>query len=100
MKQADYIQILAHIEIAKIGARIDLKKFGHSYLQYVKFESWEHSTDRDRKEKPYSWVAQTNSMYSHRTVFPTKSINYVKFFKTLKGAKRNFLKSYIHTQNK
>ena len=83
------------INYAKIGEQINLKKLGHDYFQYVGFESYENSTDREIRQSPYSWVAQTNSEYSYRTVFPMKTSTYVKFFKTLKGAKRNFIKSYI-----
>jgi len=83
------------VNIVKIGEQINLKELGHNYLEYVRFESYENSTDREIRQSPYSWVAQTNSEYSHRTVFPMRTSTYVKFFKTLKGAKRNFIKSYI-----
>lgn len=89
------IVIVTKINNAKTGEQINLEKLGVNYIEYVRFESYEHSTDREIRQRPYSWVAQTNSMYSHITVFPMRTSNYVKFFKTLKGAKRNFIKGYI-----
>ena len=46
----------------------------------------------------YSWIA-----YAHqnnwRACFPMKNTNYVKFFKTISGAKRNFIKHGLRKDN-
>lgn len=39
----------------------------------------------------YTWVAQTKHDYV-RNVWPMRTVHDVKFFKTLSGAKRNFIK--------
>lgn len=87
--------ITKEINNAKLDERIDLGKYNHSYLSEVRFEQTPMTSLYYETRGLYSWVAHTNSMYSHRTVFPMKNTTYVKFFKTLKGAKRNFIKSYI-----
>jgi len=90
MNQKEKIMILALIEKAKSEERIKLK--GHSYLKEVRF-IFEDVTIGD-KTYFYSWVAHTTN---NRIVFPMASVHNVKFFKTLKGAKRNFIKNYIPT---
>lgn len=87
--------IIKKINNIKLNEKIPLEELGHTYLKYVYFDQTSlTSLDYETRGK-YSWVAETNSMYSHRTIFPMRNYNYVKFFKTLKGAKRNFIKSYI-----
>ena len=88
-------QLIKIIMKTNINEKINLEKLGHRYLEYVRFDSWEHSKDKEISQTPYSWVAQTNSMYYHRTVFPMRTSTYVKFFKTLIGAKRNFIGCYL-----
>ena len=46
------------------------------------------------KDTPYSWVAYRKREYAGGSVFPMRNANEVAFFKTIKGAKRNFLKQY------
>lgn len=85
------------INYAKLNERIDLGKYNHNYLSEVRFEKEPERSGFYYSPEAglYSWVAYTNSKCFHRTVFPMKNTNYVKFFKTLKGAKRNFIKGYI-----
>lgn len=87
--------LIERINNAKLEERLDLRKYNHSYLSEVRFEQTSITSMDYETRGLYSWVAYTNSMYSHRTVFPMRTSTYVKFFKTLKGAKRNFIKSYI-----
>jgi len=77
---------------AKINEEIILD---HNYLEKVKFEYMPNSSDEYVREHPYSWVAYTISSYSHRTIFPMRNSTYVTFFKTLIGAKRNFIRNYL-----
>jgi len=77
---------------AKINEEIILD---HDYIEKVRFNYMPNSIDEYIREHPYSWVAYTTSAYSHRTIFPMKSGQIVNFFKTLMGAKRNFIKGYL-----
>jgi hypothetical protein len=79
-------RLVGLIENANIGHNIELESMGH-ILEHVSF-------DLDSGE--YSWIAKIsfkntgNVGYEH----PMKNSNYVKTFKTLAGAKRNFLKRW------
>jgi len=87
-------KLLKEIENVKIDKEINLEKYNHTSLVKVRFtQEGLISNDEDTKGK-YSWVAYNNSYYSYSTVFPIRG-QYVIFFKTLIGAKRNFIKSYI-----
>lgn len=77
---------------AKIDEEIILD---HDYIEKVRFDFRPNSMDEFVREHPYSWVAYTTSSYSHRTIFPMRNSTYVSFFKTLAGAKRNFIKNYL-----
>jgi hypothetical protein len=77
---------------AKIDEEIILN---HDYIEKVRFKDFTNSCDNYVREHPYSWVAYTTSTYSHRTIFPMRNSTYVSFFKTLIGAKRNFIKNYL-----
>ena len=79
------------INIAKLNEKILLKQYGH-FFDYVYFEQTSLNSLYLEERGLYTWVAQSDGW---RTTFPMKNITYVKFFKTLKGAKRNFIKSYI-----
>jgi len=85
-KDERYI-LIGLINEAKINQEINLSEYNHDYLSLVKFDF--------TKELGYSWHGECNSPYSYRPVFPLVNSNYVKFFKTLKGAKRNFIKQYL-----
>lgn len=91
-------KIIKIIDNTKINKKINFKKLEHNYLKQVYFDSWEHITNKNVKLITYYWIAQTHAL---RTVFPMKNTtsNYVKFFKTLKGAKTNFIKEYIKEIN-
>jgi len=65
----------------------------HDYIEKVRFFS--NSSDEYVREHLYSWVAYTTSEYYHRTIFPMRNSTYVAFFKTLEGAKRNFIRVYL-----
>lgn len=88
--------LLEKINNTNIGEEINLLKFNHYYLTKVKFtqEPIRIGIDENISGK-YGWIAECNSNYSYRTVFPMKNNNYVAFFKTLKNAKRNFIKKYL-----
>ena len=67
-------------------------KFNHSYLRQVRFTQEPiRANDFENINGKYSWVAYT----TWRPVRPMKNVNYVAFFKTLKGAKRNFIRNYL-----
>lgn len=76
----------------RINEKIILDNF---YIAEVRFDYMPNSSDEFVREHPYSWVAYTTSAYSHRTIFPMKTGQYVNFFKTLIGAKRNFIRTYL-----
>jgi hypothetical protein len=86
------IQILAQIEAVGLNTEVDVGNLGDTYYQTVRFTQEGFTSDYETRGK-YSWIAKCNSNYSHRTIFPTRG-NYVLFFKTLKGAKKNFLRRY------
>ena len=88
------MMIIEKINNVKLGEKILLKQYGH-ILDYVYFDQTPLSTLYFEERGLYSWVAQTDGW---RSVFPMKNTTYVKFFKTLKGAKRNFIKLYIERQ--
>lgn len=72
---------------ANIDIKIDLEN--HSYISNVKFfftpsENW------------YSWSAETTSQYNRRIIYPSANNENIKIFKTLAGAKRNFIKNYLN----
>ncbi len=77
---------------AKINVKIDLKNIEAVFLDDVEFD--QNSNDSIYRESRglYSWSAHYDNW---RNVFPMKDANYVKEFKTLNGAKRNFIKSYL-----
>lgn len=76
---------------AKINEKIILNNC--SVIE-IRFESWINSTDEWIKKHPYTWVGY---LVSNRweTIFPMRNTNYVAFFKTLAGAKRNFIRQYL-----
>ena len=53
------------------------------------------STSFTHKHKSIAGMFSWTSYTGWRTTFPMESSNYVKYFKTLKGAKRNFIKNYV-----
>jgi hypothetical protein len=77
---------------AKINEEIILD---YNYIEKIKFNYTPNSISVYIREHPYTWVAYTNTEYYHRTVFPMRNSVYVSFFKTLAGAKRNFIKTYL-----
>jgi hypothetical protein len=76
----------------KVDEKLDLESYGQA-LQWVDFSAREYRKGEGLK---YCWCAQ----YSYKNrglvgyVHPLKSSNYVQTFKTLNGAKRNFIKRY------
>ena len=63
----------------------------HSYLKSVKFtQERQHGYETDNM---YSWIAKSEQRVG--CIFPMRNSEYVKFFKTLKGAKRNFIRRYL-----
>lgn len=86
--------MIKKINNAKLNEKIPLEELGHTYLKEVYFHQVSLVSYSVEERGKYSWTGETNSMYSHRTIFPTTG-TYVKFFKAFKGAKRNFIKSYI-----
>ena len=86
------IMLLTQIEAVGLDIEVDVGSLGDTYYQTVRFTQEGFTADEETRGR-YSWVAQTNGNYSHRTEFPTRG-NYVLFFKTLKGAKSNFLRRY------
>lgn len=68
------------INNAKVGEIIDVYRI--SGFKTVKFT---HSASLG-----YTWCA--DSVHHHHTIFPMATHHNVKFFKTLAGAKRNFIK--------
>jgi len=89
----DKIMILAKIEVCNIGEEINIGELGDTYYETVRFTQESINPHYEETSGRYSWIAKCNSNYSHRTAFPLRG-SYVIFFKTLKGAKRNFLKRY------
>ncbi len=58
----------------------------------------EQDTDSFTKEVKYGWVMEYNYHTSggfSGYIFPMRSKNYVKFFKTEAGAKQNFFQKYV-----
>ena len=67
----------------------------NSFIYKVKFEIETLLTEPKYKNGTYySWTAYSQSQ-KWRCFFPMKDTNYVKFFKTLNGAKRNFIRTYL-----
>jgi hypothetical protein len=59
--------------------------------------SWYAKVRFTQDESGYSWVAYIHGN-NWRASFPMKDGNYVKFFKTFAGAKRNFIKKGIYSE--
>lgn len=78
----------------KLNEKIDLKIID---LDYVRFEQVRIDSLNIELRGQYSWVAQKDGYWG---IFPMKNGEYVKFFKTLAGAKRNFIKRYITNNGK
>lgn len=82
----------------EIGEKLELESYGKS-LKWVYFDAREYHKGEGLE---YSWSAE----YSFKNigcvgyVYPLRSSNYVQTFKTLKGAKRNFIKRYKNTYEK
>lgn len=72
--------IIDRINEAQVNEQIDVSD--SVYFKTVKFTY--------DKELGYSWAG--DSKINPRAIFPMASIHNVKFFKTLAGAKRNFIK--------
>lgn len=89
-------ELLKEIDNAKINEEINLEKYNHTSLERMRFTQESEISNGYNCETrgKYSWVAYNNGNYSYRTVFPSSG-NYVTFFKTLAGAKRNFINRYI-----
>jgi len=81
----DYNKILKDIENAEIDEKINL--YNHSYLDNVIFRHWLDNGD------VYLFVTKMTSIYGYHT-----SIS--KFYKTLKMAKRMFIKHFLLEQLK
>lgn len=81
---------LKQIENANINEEIEINDY---YIKNVKFTQENSKPNRYNEETrgKYSWIAKLTDYYSYRTIFPERN-NYVLFFKTLKGAKKNFIK--------
>ena len=77
-------EIERKILVAPSNTLIDLSEFDIP-CKNVKF-----ITDDEKGFTEYSW--ETDSTHGILSSFPMKDSNYVKFWKTLGGAKRNFLK--------
>ena len=70
------------IDNAKLEERVDLSEV-NDIIKSVKFEI---------SSEGYIWSAKHWKLSSH--IYPMRSQTYVKFFKTLSGAKRNFIRQY------
>ncbi len=80
-----------------INKELSLTEFEHKYIASIKFTQEPiRDNDWENLNGKYSWVAK--STY-HRYIFPLRNSNYVSFFKTLQGAKRNFIRTHIKDQN-
>ena len=77
---------------AKLDEKIILSK--HEYINNVTFTREPHTSMDITVRGKYSWVAYGKSS-TWRSIFPMKNTTYVKFFKTLLGAKRNFIRIYL-----
>lgn len=78
-----YIGISVAIDLLKLDKLLDLTCYP-LYLKSVKF-SYDNG-------EGYIWCAESSR--SFWTYYPMKNSQYVKYFKTLKGAKRNFLRTH------
>lgn len=75
-----------------VNVTLDLEKYG-KYLKDVRFSCREYNKGEGLR---YSWTASISHKNSGMVgyVHPLRTSNYVQLFKTLKGAKRNFIKRY------
>lgn len=76
----------------KIGEKLDLESYGQA-LKWVYFDGREYHKGEGIEycwSAEYSWKNRGVVGYVH----PLRSSNYVQTFKTLNGAKRNFIKRY------
>jgi hypothetical protein len=82
-------KLISAINAATVDQKIELETSDH-FFKWVEFEY-------DKYEDEFCWTAERSWKNTERVgyVFPSKSSNIVKSFKTLKGAKRNFIKSYM-----
>ena len=83
MKRLILIGIINEAEIDKV---IEIKD--HNYISNVKFFY-------TPSEKWYSWRAETLSSYNKRIIYPMNNTSDILTFKTLNGARRNFIKRYL-----
>lgn len=84
----DKEEFLSFIENAQTDQKIDFPK-SFSY-KHVVFD-----TLLENGKLLYTWSSESKG--SVINIYPMKNSNYVKYFKTLAGAKRNFIKqlSYL-----
>lgn len=74
------------LDNAKIGEKIVLEGFRYSF---VRFDLRDYGDGIDE----YSWVSERTEGYGRGYIFPSQSNpNLIKTFKTLNGAKRNFMR--------
>ena len=86
-------------EIKIMNSKLETKVFllKHTYMNDVTFEQEPPaSMDLETRGK-YSWVAHAKST-TWRSIYPMQTNTYVKYFKTLNGAKRNFIKTHINKE--
>jgi len=86
----DYTNLIERIMSAKVDEIINLKEYDLG-LTSVEFDQNPLDTYIAADRGLYSWVAKRG----WRCEFPMKDSQYVKQFKTLNGAKRNFINSYL-----
>ena len=69
--------------IMRTGVNFELGKLDHPKFTDVKFEVAVTGNDIE-----YTWMAHT----SEKVVFPVQGPSRIKYWKTLNGAKRNFIR--------
>lgn len=85
MSPEQYAQLVALVEKAEAEVIVDLEHIGFC-LKDVRF-------NYDKRDLEYGWIGERSwkNVGAVGYVHPMKNSQYVKTFKTLAGAKRNFL---------
>lgn len=89
MNRIELIELINKIEP---NINIELEEFGYIF-KWIKFEKNSDGT--------FCWSAERSYKNDGSVgyVFPMLNVSMVKSFKTLKGAKRNFIKHYLAEDN-
>lgn len=94
MNKEDWINKILNL---KINEKLDLKNCEYCYVKDIKFTQESINSFTNKFSSTFGlfcWIATSENNW--RNIYPLEnSGDYVKYFKTENGAKRNFIKTYL-----